>query len=72
VHKTGEPSFRKLVHYFLFKTTETELRVPQVAELKDAKWFTADEATNHLTYSQNKEMFAKAMEYIPEYESRQK
>ncbi len=68
VHKSGEPSFRKLVHYYLFKTTKEQLKVPNVAELKDAKWFTREEVEKNLTYSQNKEMFAKALNYITEYE----
>ncbi len=68
VHKTGEPSFRKLVHYFLFKTSKDQLHVPNVAELKDAKWFTKTDAEGILSYSQNKEMFAKALNYITEYE----
>jgi transcription antitermination protein NusB len=68
VHKTGEPAFRKLVHYFLFRTDKEQLKVPNVAELKDAKWFTKEEAEKALTYSQNKEMFAKALDYINEYE----
>ena len=70
VHRTGESSFRKLVHYFLFKTDKEKLTVPKVAELTDAKWYPTEEAESQLTYSQNKEMFAKALEYIKEYESR--
>lgn len=70
VHRAGEASFRKLVHYYLFTTNETALHVPQVAELQDAKWFTTEEAKEHLTYSQNKEMFAKALTLIDGYESR--
>lgn len=68
VHRAGESSFRKLVYYFLFKTNETEITVPQVAELKDAKWFTEGDAREHLTYSQNKEMFEKALTLIKTYE----
>lgn len=70
VHRAGESSFRKLVHYYLFKTDEEKLIVPKVAELKDARWFDVEDATKHLTYSQNKEMFAKALKLINEYESR--
>lgn len=68
VHREGQPAFRKLVHYFLFKTDEEKLIVPKVAELKDAKWFTAQEAEAALTYNQNKEMFQKARDIIREYE----
>lgn len=68
VHRSGEASFRKLVHYFLFRTAEEHLQVPKVAELKDARWFSTEEARAHLTYSQNKEMFTKALNYIDEYE----
>ena len=68
VHRTGESSFRKLVHYFLFKTHEEKLTVPNVAELHDARWFTKEQAEEILTYNQNKEMFAKALEIIKEYE----
>ncbi|OGY89820.1 MAG: transcription antitermination factor NusB [Candidatus Komeilibacteria bacterium RIFCSPHIGHO2_01_FULL_52_14] len=68
VHRTGESSFRKLVHYYLFKTTSEKITVPAVPELKDARWFSTAEAQEALTYAQNKEMFAKALIYITEYE----
>lgn len=69
VHREGESPFRKLVYYFLFKTDEEKLSVPKVAELKDAQWFTQEEATVRLTYSQNKEMFTKAVTLVKEYET---
>lgn len=68
VHRAGESPFRKLVYYYLYKTESTKITVPNVAELKDAQWFTEGEAKKSLTYSQNKEMFAKALHYIHEYE----
>lgn len=68
VHRPGENSFRKLVYYYLFKTSAETLTVPKVAELKDAKWYNQQETLDHMSYSQNKELFEKALEQIKVYE----
>ena len=65
---TKDVLVRKLVHYFLFRTTSEKIAVPSVPELKDAKWFLKDDTAQTLGYSQNKDMFTKALEYIAEYE----
>lgn len=51
----------KTVTYFLFKTTDTELVVPQTTELKDAKWLTVAEAKEILGYENAQEYFQKAL-----------
>jgi 8-oxo-dGTP pyrophosphatase MutT (NUDIX family) len=64
VHKPEQAAFRKLVHIYLFETTDTELHIPQVAELKDGKWFSADEAIEAIGYEETRAIFQQVVQRL--------
>lgn len=57
VHKPNETPYRKMIKYFLIATSDTEIVVPKVSELKDVKWFALKEARDILGYENAKEIF---------------
>jgi transcription antitermination protein NusB len=64
VHKPGEAPFRKMIKYFLIKTADTEIKVPDTKELQDVKWFTENEARNTLGYDNAKEIFDNGLKKL--------
>src|SRR3989344_2640821 len=64
VNRPHEESFRKLVHFFLFETSETKLIAPQTQEIKEAQWFPADEALEKIDYENSKLMLEKALNHL--------
>ncbi len=64
VHKPEQAAFRKLVHIYLFETTDTELHIPQVAELKDGKWFSAEEAVEAIGYEETRAIFQQVVQRL--------
>jgi 8-oxo-dGTP pyrophosphatase MutT (NUDIX family) len=63
VHKPDQPAFRKLVHIYLFETTDTEIK-PQMNEVKDGKWFTAEEAIDAIGYEETRAIFQQVVERL--------
>ena len=57
----GKKPIPKTVHYFLVKTTDTELHIPKVTEIDAGKWFTMDEVLTTLGYENAKEIFQTAL-----------
>ncbi len=68
VHKPNEEPFRKLVHVYLFETTDIDLTIPDVPELKDGKWYSADEALDIIGYEETKEIFKKVLTDLTSHE----
>src|SRR3989339_1303865 len=64
VHKPNETPYRKMIKYFLIATTDTEIIVPKVSELKDVKWFALKEARDILGYENAKEIFDNGIEKL--------
>ena len=64
VHKPEEKPFRKLIKYYLVATTDAELKVPDTKELKDVKWYTAQEALEVLGYENAKDIFNTGLEKL--------
>lgn len=64
VHKPEEKPFRKLIKYYLVETTSVELKVPDVKELQDVKWYPMREAYDRIDYSNAKDIFNKGLEKI--------
>lgn len=64
VHKPGEKPFRKLIKYFLVKTEDGQLRVPETTELKDVRWFNQAEIGEKLGYDNAKDIFNKGLEKL--------
>lgn len=64
VHKPSEKPFRKLIKYYLVSTQEKDLQVPDTSELKDVRWYTAQEALNILGYENAKDIFVKGLEQL--------
>jgi len=61
VHKPNEKPFRKLIKYYLVATTDKELKVPDTNELRDVKWYTAEEALSILGYENAKDIFKEGL-----------
>ncbi|PIR06558.1 MAG: transcription antitermination factor NusB [Candidatus Komeilibacteria bacterium CG11_big_fil_rev_8_21_14_0_20_36_20] len=64
VHKPEEKPFRKLIKYFLIKTTNTEIQKPITEEVKDVKWFSKKEALEALGYENAKDIFKEALKKL--------
>lgn len=64
VNPPNQPSYPKRVFYYLVETTDTELRPELSVTVKDAQWFTAQDALNKLSYSNAKEIFNKALKIL--------
>ncbi len=63
VHKPEQQPFRKLVHVFLFETTDTELK-PQMSEVKDARWYGPQEAHDIIGYEETKNIFRQVLDQL--------
>ena len=60
VHKPDQQPFRKLVHIYLFETTDTDLK-PQMSEVKDARWYDPQEALDIIGYEETKNIFRQVL-----------
>ena len=54
-------TYRKLIKYFLVETKDTEITVPDVKELQDAKWYTQEEALKVIGYDNAKDIFIEGL-----------
>ncbi len=64
VHKPNETPYRKMIKYFLIFTNQTELKVPNVSELKDVKWFSKEEVKKNLGYENAQDIFAEGLKKL--------
>lgn len=64
VHKPNEKPYRKLIKYYLIETKDTKIIVPDVSELKDARWFPLAEALSILGYDNAKDVFKTGLEKL--------
>ncbi|MFH0873273.1 MAG: transcription antitermination factor NusB [Candidatus Komeilibacteria bacterium] len=63
VHKPEQQPFRKLVHVYLFETTDTDLK-PQISEVKDARWYDPQEALDIIGYEETKNIFCQVLDQL--------
>lgn len=64
VNNPGEKPLSKLIKYYLIETEDSEIKVPQVKELKDVRWFEEKEALETIGYKNAKDVFKKGLKKI--------
>ena len=65
--KVNEPNKRavpKTVYYYLVETSDTDLKITDEPEVKEAKWVTKKEALATISYENAKEIFQGALEKL--------
>ena len=53
-----------MIKYFLVETKDVELKVPDVKELKDVKWYPQQQALETLGYDNAKEIFHNGLKRL--------
>lgn len=64
VNPPDKPSYPKRIFYYLVETTDTELQPELSITVKDARWFTAQDALNKISYNNAKDIFNKALKIL--------
>jgi transcription antitermination protein NusB len=64
VNPPNEPSYPKRVFYYLVETSDETLQAENSVTVKDAKWFSAEEALEALDYANAKDIFNKALDIL--------
>jgi len=64
VNPPNEPSYPKRVFYYLVRTSDEVLQAENSVTVKDAQWFSADEALEALDYENAKDIFNKALNIL--------
>lgn len=64
VNPPNQPSYPKRVFYYLIETNDENLVPENTVTVKDAQWFSAEEALAHLDYEKAKEIFEKALKKL--------
>ncbi|PIT90197.1 MAG: transcription antitermination factor NusB [Candidatus Komeilibacteria bacterium CG10_big_fil_rev_8_21_14_0_10_41_13] len=62
--RVNDPNKRptpKTIHYYLIETSDDQLVVPNVTEVKDVKWFSKEEALVTISYENALEIFQAAL-----------
>ncbi|MBT4121851.1 transcription antitermination factor NusB [bacterium] len=65
--KVNEPNKRavpKTVHYYLFETTDIDLKIPDEPGVQDVKWLDMEQLLETIGYENTKEIFVKALEIL--------
>ncbi|MBT3690249.1 transcription antitermination factor NusB [bacterium] len=65
--KVNEPNKRavpKTVHYYLFETTDIDLKIPDEPGVQDVKWLDMEQLLETIGYENAKEIFVKALEIL--------